>query len=121
MDVLKEVKLEGIEEGMEKGMQKGMEKGMQKGMQKGSEREKFFATRNMLHKGVDIATINNLLDFPVHFITHVQSQLDKEPQIVQLIKKGTMADDQIAESLHVSPFLVEAVRKDLAKKDGNAD
>ena len=60
----KEAYGKGVKEGMVKGVEEGMEKGVEKGMSKGIEKGRAEAiasfVRNMLEKGMDLATISSV-------------------------------------------------------------
>jgi predicted transposase/invertase (TIGR01784 family) len=119
-DVLEDLKQEayeeGWEEGMEKGWAKGMEKGIEKGMEKGLELEKFFATRNMLRKGLDVDFIIGVLEVTTAYVNDVENQLKKEAQAASMLKDGKLDVQEIASKLNVSPYLVQIVKRDLEKE-----
>ncbi len=108
MTIHEEIKHEGFEEGLEKGLEKGREEGVEK--------EKFFSIRNMLRKNFDDETIMSVLDASKVYVDKVRKQLEKESQVAGLLKDGKLPITEIAQRLEVSPFLVEAVKKDLDKK-----
>ncbi|HFA48747.1 MAG TPA: hypothetical protein ENJ95_07005 [Bacteroidetes bacterium] len=109
MDVLDEVKLEGIYEGIVIGEKKGEKKGLQKGLKKG----KFFSVHNMLRKGYGLDVIADVQKVEVGYVTDIAKQMKKEPDITRMLQQGKLGLPQIADALKVSPFLVEAVKRDL--------
>ena len=66
----------GMEEGMEKGMEKGMEEGMKQGMAKGEEvgksQRSIEIAKNMLAKGMDEATIQEITGLTEDQILQIQ-------------------------------------------------
>lgn len=110
-DVLEDVKQEGFEEGWEK----GMEKGKKEGKEEGKELERFFATRNMLRKSLDMDFITGVLEVTAAYVDDVENQLKKEPKVAGLLQEGKLNIQEIAAKLKVSPYLVQIVKRDLEK------
>ena len=117
IDVLEEVKLEGRmegrEEGIEIGKEEGIEIGKEEGIEIGVKKEKFFSTRNMIREELAPKVIAGVLDVTVKYVADVAEQIKKEPDITRMLQQGKLGLPQIADALKVSPFLVEAVKRDL--------
>ena len=62
----------GMEEGMEKGMEKGMKQGMAKGEEVGRSQRSIEIAKNMLAKGMDEATIQEITGLTEDQILQIQ-------------------------------------------------
>ncbi|MEK7254480.1 MAG: hypothetical protein AAB316_07035, partial [Bacteroidota bacterium] len=93
------------------GMEKGIEKGMEKGMEKGQTVKDIIAIRNMLAKKFDLPTISDILEVTQDYVLEIKTQLEKELEIVALLKKGTRIPS-IAKALEVSRLVVEVLKKE---------
>ena len=109
MDVLDEVKYEAKLEGREEGIEIGEKKGLKKG--------KFFSVHNMLSKGYSHDVIADVQKVAVEYVASIAKQMKKEPDIERMLREGVLGLPQIAEALKVSPFLVEAVKRDMNNLD----
>ncbi|HFA48002.1 MAG TPA: hypothetical protein ENJ95_03175 [Bacteroidetes bacterium] len=113
MDVLDEVKYEGVQEGIEIGVEKGIGIGVEKGIEIGAKKEKFFSVRSMLRKNFAQELIAEVQNVTLDYIADVAKQMKKEPEIARLLEQGKTDPKKIADALKVSPFLVEAVKRDM--------
>lgn len=87
--------------------------GIEQGLEAGEIKKAMVAVRNMLQKKFDIHAIADILEVEKKFVLDVQTQLQKEPEIVVTLSNPRVQNNTIAKRFGVSPVLVEIIRESL--------